>query len=211
MSFWENLKNFNGKAQFFICFQFAGEVGTEGGHIGGLDIHTYCDPATGLVTLEKDYSAKPGFVEKKHAYVLSWKHDAITEVTFQTLSGYDYFMTSRLSGCRFVVTSDSVSHIACFAGGDRSKSLQSQEARDNAEVASMKAVPKWRRRLSISGTTGIVDAAYLLLGLDNQAASYDVHSDFVMMFGYKENSVWHFKMLKSPKNFSHFGEWSIFI
>ena len=214
MSFWNALRHCHGPTNFAVSFfgTFAGEVLSEGGHVGGLDIYTYNFGPNVHYQLSNWYAAGPALVEARRVFVLAWMRDGITEVTFQTLEGYDYFLTSEFSGCRFVVTEYGVSHVSWSAGRRASTWEGSQQMRDVAEVGAMTQVPCFRRRLSISGGPGLLDALLSASGRTNSTASYDGQNERVMIFGYKEGGVWHFKMLTYPiGGGSQAGTWTTFI
>lgn len=225
MSFWTALRSCNDRTNFGINFlsAFANEVSGGGGQIAGMDIHTY-RTSPFLFT----HAGRIGYfptmyylsdlrflgdapIETARVFVLGWRVDGISSVTFTTLQGYDYFLTSEFSGCRFVVTNEGVSHIAWSAGGQRSSGNASQAQRDQAEAGSSATVPTFRRRLSISASAGGLDASRAGLSADNPGFSYDVATQRVMVFGFKEHGIWHFKMLTYPQGSSQVGRWTNFI
>ncbi|HEY0064959.1 MAG TPA: hypothetical protein VGC21_22765 [Telluria sp.] len=211
MSFWTNLPNYFGNWTGHIALidrlaqEYAGSV------IGGIDIYSYPDVIGGTFTgysLSEQYYSNA--VERKRVYFLPWMRDHVTQVSFSDLSGYDYFLTSEFTGCRFVVTSHAVAHVAWSAGRDPALWSGTQGQRDMAEYTEMNHAgvrPTWRRKMSLTTVNGPWDAALAGAGFDTGGQSYG--GARAMIFGYKVGSQWHFKMLQYATGTN--ATWSNFI
>lgn len=210
MSFWKDLSTYSGPTQFGVSLwdKLAYEQGG-GGWVAGLDMNTYKLGGNYILT-NKDYGGVPE--ETVSVYFLSWKLDDTSRVLFETLKGFDYFLTSEFSGCRFVVTNYGVAHVAWSAGGHRASGIASQDRRDLAEFQALSYAthpPAYRRRLSISGTPGILDNALGAINSNNSGQSYD--NERAMVFGYRVNGGWAFKVLRyTAAGGSSSGTWSNF-
>lgn len=214
MSFWHALKSCNGPSNFEVTLhgEFI-EAVTLGGCVGEIKIYTYkhANPTGYVLTNIKLRGNK--HIESENVYVLAYDEDGITEVTFEELRDYEYFVTSEFSGCRFVVTDEGVSHVSWSAGRPPSRWCGSQAMRDIAEAGNMERQPTQLRRLSITAGTSVLEK---ILGENGTAIipseSYKLKTESVMMFGYQENGIWHFKMLKYRKGRSSgSGIWSTFV
>jgi hypothetical protein len=127
-------------------------------------------------------------------YWLPWQNNTITSVTWQQLnaSGCQFFLTSEFSGCRFIIDSYGLAHIAHWqAIGPMS--FNSSAARDYNETT-LGPTPTLRRKLSFTGDTNT-------LGSPNSLAMtygwYGSNSRAIVC-GYKNlyTNSWHFKVLR---------------
>jgi hypothetical protein len=209
MSFWNDLPTYSGPTQFGV--HLVDKLGAEeggGGWVAGLDMNTYKVGSTYFLT-NKHYGDPQ---ETVSVYCLSWRLDDTSRVLFETLNDFNYFVTSELSGCRFVVTNYGVAHVAWSAGGHRASGIASQTLRDWAEFQALSYgthPPTYRRRLSISGTPGILDNALGAINSNNSGQSYD--DERAMVFGYRVNGGWAFKVLRyTEAGGSSSGTWSNF-
>ncbi|WP_332876509.1 hypothetical protein [Massilia sp. S19_KUP03_FR1] len=215
MSFWNALRSCNGPTHFAVFFRgnFAKAV-TLGGRVDGVKLYTYaCTNPNGYVLTDRKLDGRYRVIESKRVFVLAYDQDEITEVRFSELANYDYFLTSKLSGCRFVVTGTGVSHVSWSAGRPQDRWCGSQDMRDEAQADNMQKIPKNMRRLSITPGTSPLEATLSEEGTNIfPSASYDLQTERVLMFGYKNNNVWHFKMLTYQKGGSRKdGSWSKFV
>jgi hypothetical protein len=208
MSFWNNLGSYVGfGSQRVDLIDDLATPYDESRLMGGVDVYTFGTGSTYVLT-NKAYE---GAVEAKRVYFLSWKIDDITEVTFEQLNGYDYFLTSKFTGCRFVVTDRNVAHIAWSAGGNREAGLGTQALRDRAEYDTLEYAtkpPTLRRKLSFTTETSALDTAISASGRRTDGGSYFGNS--AMIFGHRVDKIWRFKKLEYTAD-GKFGVWSNFI
>ena len=210
MSFWKDLPTYSGPTTFGVSlWDKLGQEQTSGGWVAGLDMRTYKLNNDYILT-NKSYGGQP--LETVSVYFLSWKVDDVSKVTYQTLRGYNFFMTSEFTGCRFVVTNVGVAHVAWSAGGNRATGNASQNKRDLAEFDSLgygTERPVYRRKLSLSGTKGVLDTSLEKVNTDNVTQSYNDES--AMVFGYRVQGGWAFKVIRYASNAgSNTGTWSNF-
>lgn len=213
MSFWNDLPTYTGKSNFgVILLDKLAQEQSSGGWVAGLTMYTHKFNSKYYLS-NKSLSNWGVFpLEKVSVYFLSWKVDDISKVSFKALQGFDYFLTSEFSGCRFVVTEFGVAHVAWSAGGHRATGNASQQQRDAAEYDALsyaKHPPKYRRRLSISNSDGALDTHLVTThNTNNTGQSYN--NERAIVFGYRINGGWAFKVLRYKPGKSEEGTWSNF-
>jgi hypothetical protein len=211
VSFWSNIATYSGPTTFGVRLidKLAFEQGG-GGWVAGLEMNTYKVGDIYALT-NKTYSGS-AVEETVNVYFLSWKVDDVTKVSFESLKGFDYFVTSEFSGCRFVVTDFGVAHVAWSAGGERAKGIGSQALRDQAEYNALSYgshQPQYRRRLSMSLGPGKLDTFLASNGSNTSGQSYN--DERALVFGYRVSGGWAFKVLRyKASEGSTKGVWSNF-
>lgn len=189
MPFWDTLPYFNGPVGYNISLQGdllqQNHVNTS--RIGPRYIFDY--PWGNHVVLS-DVLGSPGPCAL--VYWLPWQHNEITAVTWRQLyqSGRCCFLTSEFSGCRFVIDSYGVAHIAYWQAIGPASYSQSA-ARDYKE-STLGPTPSRRRKLSITGSSasiGEVNSGSLSYGW------YGLQESRSIVCGYLNpiNNRWQFK------------------
>jgi len=192
MQFWSILPSFVGPTdrQIILGGRFAEQL-SDTNKKGRTTIVSSHDVANNITYL--DHEKKAELSSTMELYWLPWQHGEITTATLAELnqSGCQYFLTSTFSGCRFVVTNESVSHVAFSQNvwGHDSTS------RDLAELFMPGPAPTRRRKLSITGST-------VPLGDENSSsATYGtgfrdgIWQGNAVVLGYRTGNEWHFKAL----------------
>lgn len=190
MPFWDNLPFANGPVPYGI--QLIGDLVHQNNvatsRIGPRFIYDY--PYGGSIILS-DIIGGPGYCAA--VYWLPWQTNEITSVSWRTLyqSGCKFFLTSEFSGCRFVIDSYGVAHVAYWQAIGP-VSYNSSQARDAKEIM-LGPTPYRRRRLSITANTstiGETNTGSLSYG------AYGLQDSRSIVCGYLNpiNNRWYFKV-----------------
>ena len=156
-----------------------------------------------IVTQDSDFDAAYG-KESHNLYWLPWSDGGVTRVTWAALTNanVDRFLTATFSGCRFVVNTTGLAHVAWgnhpnFAGNG------TRLNRSMAELAAGAGNPGGgglRRTLSI---TGVVPNRP-----NERRITYNATTERCVVLGYKSGQLWTFKCLKMRNNSPMFSRWS---
>ena len=117
-------------------------------------------------------------------YFLPWKEGTVTyaQRSWYEDSVCDYFFTTRLTGCRFVLTPTQVLHVASDAGGNRlSKGPEGSKYRTRAEGA----VTNWYNKARRHSASGISH---------EQGETEGGYGGQGYAFGYKTSTGWVYKV-----------------
>jgi hypothetical protein len=136
----------------------------------------YCRaaPLAGENTKFRIENCQPADDGAVKVYWLPWVSGQVTRATMQELdaSGADYFVTTKFSGCRFVVTSAEVMHVAADAGVGRLVDVGSANRTAQEDLV---RTGQLVRRMSVSA--------------GDQTSQY---SAYAFAFGVKRQGVWSF-------------------
>ena len=137
-----------------------------------------------------------GFAGTSHSlYWLPWGHGTVANVSWGNLEGSNLFLTSTFTGCRFVVNSKGVSHVAWGGHGYDVDGDMSSRGRDNAELRAGIGLPdmgRVRRSMSISGN--------LPSRHNEQKLTYIQANESCVVIGWKNGNRWTFKAIKMKVN-----------
>jgi hypothetical protein len=158
-----------------------------------------------------------GSDEIKQVYWLPWKNRSVEKVLNSKLdsSNCRYFLTSMLTGCRFVATDTLVAHVS-NEQGTAQEPTTNQAGRDHAESGIlMEPLATHRRKLSISAVQPEPEKNGMNWGDDwDIVHSYQrdgkVGAGSAFVIGYKTHAGWTYKWLKHLENKNRpSGTWSI--
>lgn len=212
--FWDDVKAANGENTMGVI-TMAGELANEKGDTNAqgarwISATASATPVPVGYTLTIVADKANNSAETKYAYWLPWKNISVEKVMMSALnaSGCDYFLTSMLTGCRFVATDIYVAHISNEQASGQDITT-TQQARDAVETPLMMKVGH-RRKLSITAQDkrGIDWTGEDTISSYKRSADLQTGSAFVI--GYKDEGAWKFKWLKHSlgENFPD-GVWSI--
>jgi hypothetical protein len=212
-SFWEAIQAASG-ANAMGVIRFDGrlnlEKDTTTNNQGAVFVHA-AERTTGYdLSVVADNAGNSADIKK--VYWLPWKNRSAEKVLLTDLnnSGCDYFLTSMLSGCRFVATEFYVAHISNEQGISDSSVTTTREGRDLAEgplLAPSKPTEahgysESRRKLSISPLPVGESASRGLEAI----AKHDIIASYqrgdkagvgsALVLGYKVGEEWTYKWLK---------------
>jgi hypothetical protein len=196
--FWEDLKKECGDSQFQFYIdhnqtRLSGEYHASTNPIGPVHMEAYVQGEFVALEIVAEKTATSALV-----YWLPWKNRSVTKIERSVVegSGCDFFLTTMLSGCRFVYDGTVLAHVANDAGhgaGTDQRGLAEGEHGIASSSASY-------RRLSCSDLTAPNIESYFMEEKDKGRA---------MVWGTRGEAGWSYKWLKHT-NVAPKGKWFAF-